>query len=228
MQSVPSGAPACSRSGSLAPRPEQLLDLGLDRAPVAPRHRVGPHEGGRDPCGTEREGLGPSDPSGVDERHLEAPTTEVDRDPRVGRDRDARSDACDGRARLQVTGEDPQRRADRRLDRGCELRPVRRFAERRGRHRDHLVYGGPIDQIAEATDDLGGAIQRAGRHAAGGGDFGPEVQDDAVPYHRGQPAVGLDVADEELERGAAEIEDGDAHARSLSGAVARRRLVAQP
>ena len=149
---------------------------------------------------------------GADAR-LQAPTTEIEAEDRLLTHPDAGPLPEEAQPGLLLAGEQGDRTSQDLLEAAEELGPVGRVAEGGRGQRHHDVDARVVRRSPEPTHRAHRRGGPVGGHAPGPGHLGPEVEERPAAQHRGQHSVPGRVDHHQVERAAAQVEDGDAHGR---------------
>ena len=164
-----------------------------------------------EPGGPDAQRRGPRHAVTVADGELEAPAAEVQPEGRPRPQRHARPQPGEDEPRLVEPVEEPNGAPRSQRQPAGQGVAVRGVAEGAGRQDQDSFGAVTLSQRAEARHDLdGGFLDVAGDRAALA-DRPAEADRLAIAQARVERAVGQHVGDEEVERGAAQVEDGESH-----------------
>ena len=207
---------------------DRFLDESAELSALGSRHRVVLHHRAGKTRGAQREGVRPSDGLALHERDLQAATAQVERDPRLIGQCDARADARHRALDLLVPTQDADRHAERPAERLGQPRLIGGVAERGGRHGPDRLRPCPLRDVAEPRDGVQRPVEQIVGHPAARGDLGTQVEDHPIAQDVRERTLRRRIGDEQLERRAAEVEDGAPHAATPSDPAAAGRTARRP
>ncbi len=209
-------------------RRERFLDAAAQAARFASAHRVGGRELAVQASDAQAECLLEAQLRGVADRELETAAAEVEAERGLFAQTDAAAKRREDQARLFLPRQDPHVRVQCAAELLGELAAVLRVAQRGGRDRQRLLRARALGHATQAARRVDRALARLGRNQSVGSDRRAEAQHLALARHPLHVTVRRRVGDEHVERRAAQIRHGDAHAlafRARAERMSRRRKI---